>query len=56
MIEWGVFGHGDATAGMYLAYHQSTLGYYLGKDHRFWTAGYSGHSAYRGLAMAILLL
>ena len=30
MIEWGVFGHGEATAGMYLAYHQSTLGYYLG--------------------------
>jgi hypothetical protein len=26
------------------------------KDHCFWTADYSGHSAYRGQALAILLL
>ena len=26
------------------------------KDHCFWTAGYSGHSAYRDLGLAILLL
>ena len=28
----------------------------LDKDHCFWTAGYSGHTAYCGLALAILLL
>ena len=27
----------------------------LTKDHCFWTADYSGHSAYCGLALAILL-
>ena len=30
MIEWGLFGVGEATAGMYLAQHYSRLGTYFG--------------------------
>ena len=30
MIEWGVFGLGESTAGMFLAYHHKFLGPYFG--------------------------
>merc|ERR1712223_431051 len=30
MIEWGIYGLGDGTAGMFLANHYSTLGPYFG--------------------------
>ena len=32
MIEWRLFGIGEATAGMYLAYHFSSLGTYFGDN------------------------
>lgn len=31
MIEWGLFGLGEATAGLYLAYHFSKIGPYFGE-------------------------
>ena len=30
MIQWGIFGLGEATAGLYLAYHYAKLGPYFG--------------------------
>ena len=30
MMEWGIFGLGEASAGLYLAYHYATLGPYFG--------------------------
>ena len=37
MIEWGFYGLGEATAGMFVAYHYSTLGPYFGNinDHNW---------------------
>ena len=32
MIEWGIYGMGEATAGTYLAYFYSKLGPYFGND------------------------
>ena len=30
MLEWGLFGLGEATAGLFIAYHYSKLGPYFG--------------------------
>ena len=37
MIEWGLLGLGEATAGLYLAFHYGKLGPYFGnKDTNLW--------------------
>ena len=37
LVEWGIYGFGEATAGLYLAFHYGKLGPYFGnKDTNLW--------------------
>ena len=39
MIEWGIYGLGESTAGMFLAFYYSAVGPYFGnEDGKGWVA------------------